>query len=80
MRDELVKEYEDALNQYKVALNQENECSPEFIDLAIEKVAVTKQRLDLALRKLKKYDKSVQQTKNINQKTDNEVSYCLHTV
>ena len=56
MREILVKEYKDALQQYEVALNQENECFPEYIDIAIERVTLAKNRLSLAIQHLQKFD------------------------
>lgn len=56
MRDLLVENYKKALEDYKIALNQENECFPEYLDLAIENVKIAKERLNLAIKRLKEYD------------------------
>lgn len=55
MKNILIKEYNDALKQYEVALNQENNCFPEYIDLAIERVNIAKNQLDLVIAKLHKF-------------------------
>ena len=56
MREVLVKEYNKAIQDYKTALIQENVCFPEYLDLAIENVRVSKDRLNLAIKRLKEYD------------------------